>query len=48
MSGKQESVDDGQGNTDPNVFSIRNVLEQPDARVYTMLELNSEPCVLCR
>ncbi len=28
---------------DPNIFSIRNALEQPDARVYTTLELHSEP-----
>ena len=28
---------------DPNVFSVRNALEQPDARVYTTLELHSEP-----
>ena len=27
---------------DPNVFSIRNALEQPDAGVYTTLELHSE------
>jgi hypothetical protein len=27
---------------DPTVFSIRNALEQPDARVYTTLELHSE------
>jgi hypothetical protein len=27
---------------DPNVFSIRNALEQPDAQVYTTLELHSE------
>jgi hypothetical protein len=29
-------------NIDPTVFSIRNALEQPDARVYTALELHSE------
>jgi len=27
---------------DPNVFSIRDALEQPDAQVYTTLELHSE------
>jgi hypothetical protein len=29
-------------NIDPTIFSIRNALEQPDARVYTTLELHSE------
>ncbi len=33
----------GDENIDPAVFSIRNALEQPDARVYTTLELHSEP-----
>ena len=28
---------------DPNIFSIRDALEQPDAKVYTTLELHSEP-----
>jgi hypothetical protein len=28
-------------NIDPTVFSIRNALEQPDARVYTTMELHS-------
>lgn len=27
---------------DPNIFSIRNALEQPDAKVYTTLELHSQ------
>jgi hypothetical protein len=29
-------------NIDPAVFSIRNALEQPDASVYTTLELHSK------
>lgn len=51
MSEKQESVVDERDeldveslaadeNIDPMVFSIRNALEQPDARVYTTLELH--------
>ncbi|KAI0305571.1 hypothetical protein B0F90DRAFT_1074625 [Multifurca ochricompacta] len=51
MSDKQDSVGDDRdeldfestfsnGNIDPNVFSIRNALEQPDAKVYTTLELH--------
>ena len=51
---KQESVGDdrdeldvesviAEENIDPNIFSIRNALEQPDARVYTTLELHSKP-----
>lgn len=54
MSEKQEYVGDerdeldveslaGDENIDPTVFSIRNALEQPDARVYTTLELHSKP-----
>lgn len=54
---KQESVGDdrdeldvesviAEENIDPNIFSIRNALEQPDARVYTTLELHSKPSVL--
>ena len=53
---KQESVDDrdeldvesviAEENIDPNIFSIRNALEQPNARVYTTLELHSKPSVL--
>jgi hypothetical protein len=54
MSEKQEYVGDerdeldveslaGDENIDPAVFSIRNALEQPDARVYTTLELHSKP-----
>jgi hypothetical protein len=54
---KQESVGDdrdeldvesviAEENIDPNIFSIRNALEQPDARVYTTLELHSKPLVL--
>ena len=54
MSEKQESVGDERDeldveslaadeNIDPTVFSIRNALEQPDARVYTTLDLHSEP-----
>jgi len=54
ISAKQESVGDDRDeldvesvmadeNIDPSVFSIRNALEQPDARVYTTLELHSEP-----
>ncbi len=50
---KQESVGDdrdeldvetviAEENIDPSIFSIRNALEQPDARVYTTLELHSE------
>ena len=53
MSEKQESVVDERDeldveslaadeNIDPMVFSIRNALEQPDARVYTTLELHSK------
>jgi hypothetical protein len=52
MSDKQESVGDERDeldveslgvdeNIDPTVFSIRNALEQPDARVYTTLDLHS-------
>jgi hypothetical protein len=48
---KQESVGDdrdeldvesviAEENIDPSIFSIRNALEQPDARVYTTLELH--------
>jgi hypothetical protein len=33
-------------NIDPAVFSIRNALEQPDASVYTTLELHSKLSVL--
>jgi hypothetical protein len=51
---KQESVGDdrdeldvesviAEENIDPSIFSIRNALEQPDARVYTTLELHSKP-----
>jgi hypothetical protein len=51
MSERQESVGDDKDeldvesviageNIDPSVFSIRNALEQPDARVYTTLELH--------
>ncbi|KAH9961381.1 hypothetical protein BC827DRAFT_1204144 [Russula dissimulans] len=51
ISAKQESVGDDHDeldiesvvadeNIDPTVFSIRNALEQPDARVYTTLELH--------
>jgi len=51
---KQESVVDdrdeldvesvlAEENIDPNIFSIRNALEQPDAKVYTTLELHSKP-----
>lgn len=53
MSTKQESGDDhdeldvesaiGDENINPDVFSIRNALEQPDARVYTTLDLHSKP-----
>lgn len=54
MSEKQESVADERDeldveslaadeNIDPMVFSIRNALEQPDAKVYTALELHSKP-----
>jgi len=54
MSEKQEYVGDERDeldveslaadeNIDPTVFSIRNALEQPDARVYTTLELHSKP-----
>ena len=50
---KQESVGDdrdeldaesviAEENIDPSIFSIRNALEQPDARVYTTLELHSK------
>lgn len=53
MSEKQESVGDERDeldvesfaadeNIDPTVFSIRNALEQPDARVYTTLDLHSK------
>ena len=53
---KQESVGDdrdeldvesaiGDENIDPSVFSIRNALEQPDAKVYTTLELHSKSSV---
>jgi hypothetical protein len=28
---------------DPNIFGIRGALEQPNAKVYTTLELHSEP-----
>jgi hypothetical protein len=48
---KQESVGDDRDeldvdsviadeNIDPSIFSIRNALEQPDAKVYTTLELH--------
>lgn len=51
---KQESVGDdrdeldvesviAEENIDPSIFSIRNALEQPDAKVYTTLELHSKP-----
>ena len=30
---------------DPSIFSVRNALEQPDAKVYTTLELHSKPSV---
>lgn len=51
---KQESVGDdrdeldvesviAEEDIDPSIFSIRNALEQPDARVYTTLELHSKP-----
>jgi hypothetical protein len=51
--GKEESVGEDRDeldiesavadeNIDPAVFSIRNALEQPDARVYTTLELHSK------
>jgi hypothetical protein len=51
---KQESVGDdrdeldvesvlAEENIDSSIFSIRNALEQPDARVYTTLELHSKP-----
>jgi hypothetical protein len=54
---KQESVGDdrdeldvesviAEENIDPTIFSIRNALEQPDARVYTTLELHSKPSVV--
>ena len=54
---KQESVGDdrdeldvesviAEENIDPSIFSIRNALEQPDARVYTTLELHSKPSAL--
>jgi hypothetical protein len=33
-------------NIDPTIFSIRNALEQPDAKVYTTLELHSKPSIL--
>ena len=50
---KQESVGDDRDeldvesviadeNIDPSIFSIRNALEQPDAKVYTTLELHSK------
>jgi hypothetical protein len=53
MSAKEESVGDDRDeldvesivadqNIDPSVFTIRNALEQPDARVYTTLELHSK------
>lgn len=53
MAEKQESVGDERDeldveslaadeNIDPAVFSIRNALEQPDAKVYTTLELHSK------
>ena len=53
---KQESVGDDRDeldvgsviadeNIDPSAFSIRNALEQPDAKVYTTLELHSKPSV---
>ena len=52
--GKEESVGEDRDeldvesvvadeNIDPSVFGIRNALEQPDARVYTTLELHSKP-----
>lgn len=51
---KQESVGDdrdeldvesviAEENINPSIFSIRNALEQPDAKVYTTLELHSKP-----
>jgi hypothetical protein len=54
---KQESVGDdrdeldvesviAEENIDPTIFSIRNALEQPDARVYTTLELHSKHSVM--
>ena len=53
---KQESVGDDRDeldvgsviadeDIDPSAFSIRNALEQPDAKVYTTLELHSKPSV---
>lgn len=53
---KQESVGDdrdeldvesviAEENINPSIFSIRNALEQPDAKVYTTLELHSKPSV---
>jgi hypothetical protein len=53
MSEKQESIGDDRDeldvesvmageDIDPSVFSIRNALEQPDARVYTTLELHGQ------
>ena len=53
---KQESVGDDRDeldvesviadeNIDPSIFSIRNALEQPDAKVYTTLELHSKSSV---
>lgn len=53
---KQDSVGDdrdeldvesviAEENIDPSIFSIRNALEQPDAKVYTTLELHSKPFV---
>ena len=53
LPGKEESIGEDRDeldiesavadeNIDPAVFGIRNALEQPDARVYTTLELHSK------